>query len=99
MCALLTRAIALHPINKLPELLADPDKLVWFCEGEWTADHLAKLGVLATTTGGNTSAAKADLAPRWQAGRPTYGQTMTKAGKTRARRIAAEIPVRAKYRI
>jgi hypothetical protein len=53
----------LKPLYRLPELLADPDAVVWFVEGEWSADHLTKMGVLATTSGGSTSAKHADFAP------------------------------------
>ncbi|HKH20396.1 MAG TPA: hypothetical protein VKB53_05815 [Gammaproteobacteria bacterium] len=53
----------LKPLYRLPELVANPDKPVWFCEGEWCVDHLAKLNVLSTTSGGSTSDSKADFAP------------------------------------
>src|SRR5215207_3180325 len=51
------------PFYRLPEIINPPDKALWFVEGEWSADHLARLGVLSTTSGGSTSANKADFAP------------------------------------
>ena len=36
------------PLYRLPELLQNPDKTVWITEGEWCADHLANIGLLAT---------------------------------------------------
>lgn len=40
---------------RLPELLADPDALVFACEGEKDVDNVAALGLVATTTGGASS--------------------------------------------
>lgn len=52
------------PLYRLPELLAaDPASLVWIVEGEWCADHLHKLGLIATTSGSYTSASGADWTP------------------------------------
>jgi DNA primase len=51
------------PLYNLPQLLARPADPVWFVEGELCADHLTKLGVLSTTSGGSTSAKHADFAP------------------------------------
>jgi hypothetical protein len=51
------------PLYRLPELGANPDKPVWFCEGEKCVDRLEQLGVLATTSGSCTSASKADFTP------------------------------------
>lgn len=45
-----------HPLYRLPELLAaDPERLVFFCEGEKCADAARRCGLLATTApfGGN----------------------------------------------
>jgi hypothetical protein len=39
-------------IYRLPEILARPDEVVWFVEGEKDADRLATLGLLATTNSG-----------------------------------------------
>lgn len=47
----------------LPELLAAPTAMVWIVEGEGCADALAKLGKIATTSGGATSADAADWTP------------------------------------
>ncbi len=51
------------PLYRLPELLAQPDALVWIVEGEACADALAKLGMVATTSGGTDSADAADWTP------------------------------------
>jgi len=53
----------LKPLYLLPELAANPDKTVWFVEGEKCADCLAILNVLSTTSGGSISDSKADFAP------------------------------------
>jgi hypothetical protein len=50
-------------LYQLPQLIARPADPVWFVEGELCADALAKLGVLTTTSGGSTSASKADFSP------------------------------------
>ena len=50
-------------LYRLPELLADPAAVVWIVEGEACADALAKLGKVATTSGGATSADGADWEP------------------------------------
>ncbi len=47
---------------------ADPAAVVWIVEGEQKADALAALGLVATTTGGGSSASKSDWQPL--AGRP-----------------------------
>ncbi|HKU17950.1 MAG TPA: AAA family ATPase [Candidatus Saccharimonadales bacterium] len=48
----------------LPEVLAaDPATPVLIVEGEWCADHLHKLGVIATTSGSASSASGADWTP------------------------------------
>lgn len=51
-------------LYRLPELAAaDPAACVWIVEGEKCADALAKLGMLATTSGGKGSADVADWTP------------------------------------
>lgn len=51
-------------LYRLPELLAaDPAAPVLIVEGEWCADHLRKLGLIVTTSGGCSSASVADWAP------------------------------------
>ncbi|MGH8584786.1 MAG: DUF3987 domain-containing protein [Gammaproteobacteria bacterium] len=51
------------PLYRLHDLAARPDEPVIVCEGELCADGLAKLGVLATTSGSADSAVKADWRP------------------------------------
>ena len=51
------------PLYRLHELVARPDDPVFVCEGEWCVDHLAKLGLLATTSGGADSAGRTDWGP------------------------------------
>lgn len=51
------------PLYRLHDLEAQPDAAVVVCEGEWCADTLGKIGILATTSGAADSAAKAN----WQA--------------------------------
>lgn len=51
------------PLYRWPELLADPSVPVWIVEGESCADALAKLGLIATTSGSATSADGADWTP------------------------------------
>ncbi|MCI4567565.1 AAA family ATPase [Lysobacter sp. CFH 32150] len=51
------------PLYRLPELLADPTALVWIVEGEACVDALAKLGLVATTSGGESSTNVADWSP------------------------------------
>ena len=48
------------PLYRLHDLTGRPDDRVIVVEGEWCADALAKVGVLATTSGAADSAAKAD---------------------------------------
>lgn len=50
-------------LYRLPELLADLAATVWIVEGEACADVLVKLGKVATTSGGATSADAADWTP------------------------------------
>lgn len=51
------------PLYHLHELASRPGEPVWIVEGEKAADALAKLGALATTSGGATSADGADWSP------------------------------------
>jgi hypothetical protein len=52
------------PLYRLPELAAaDPAAAVWIVEGETCADALAKLGMIATTSGAADSAGAADWSP------------------------------------
>ena len=52
------------PLYRLPEMLAaDLLALVWIVEGEWCADNLTKLDVLATTSGSAASATGTDWTP------------------------------------
>jgi len=58
------------PLYRLHDLASRPVDPVIVVEGEWCADALAKIGVLATTSGAADSAGKAD----WQ---PLAGRTVT----------------------
>ncbi len=58
------------PLFRLHALTRRPGDPVFVVEGEWAADHLMKLGVLATTSGAADSASKAD----W---RSLAGRTVT----------------------
>jgi hypothetical protein len=51
------------PLYNLPQLVAHPNDPVWFVEGERCADHLVKLRVLSTTSGGSASAKHAEFTP------------------------------------
>ena len=51
------------PLYRLHDMAARPDDVVIVTEGEWCADALAKVGVLATTSGGADSAGSADWRP------------------------------------
>src|SRR5690625_3445865 len=51
------------PVYRLPKLVAEPDRPVWFVEGENCADALSGLEFVATTTGSASSAEGADLSP------------------------------------
>ncbi|MBT6297114.1 MAG: DUF3987 domain-containing protein [Nitrospina sp.] len=48
------------PLYNLYEIYKRPDETVWIVEGEKCADALCEIGLLATTSGGATSAEKAD---------------------------------------
>ena len=48
------------PLYNLDRIAADPSSPVWIVEGEKPANALTKLGAIATTSGGATSAADAD---------------------------------------
>ena len=51
------------PLYTLNVIANNPDALVWIVEGEQKADTLNKLGLVATTSGGATSAESADWDP------------------------------------
>lgn len=51
------------PLYALHRIAANPDAVVYFCEGEQKADALHKLGLVATTSGSATSAAGTDFEP------------------------------------
>jgi putative DNA primase/helicase len=51
------------PLYRWHELAARPDQPVMVVEGEWCADALADMGVLATTSGAADSAERADWQP------------------------------------
>lgn len=54
---------AQKPLYHLPEILNRPKDVVWIIEGEWCADHLARLGVLVTTSGSADSVGATDWTP------------------------------------
>jgi putative DNA primase/helicase len=51
------------PLYRLHDLATRPDDVVTVVEGEWCADALIKIGVLATTSGAADSTGKADWRP------------------------------------
>lgn len=51
------------PLYALHRIACNPDAEVWIVEGEQKADALNRLGLVATTTGGATSADAADWEP------------------------------------
>ena len=51
------------PLYRLPALSVGPDGPVVLVEGEWCADKLSEIGVLATTSGSAQSAGHADWSP------------------------------------
>lgn len=51
------------PLYGLHQLASRPNDPVFLVEGEWCADALAKVGLLATTSGAADSASKADWGP------------------------------------
>ncbi len=76
------------PLYGLHRIVSNPDAVIWITEGEQKADALNKLGLVATTTGGATSAGTAD----W---RPLRGRACTiwpdndKPGKAYAGEVAS----------
>ncbi len=78
------------PLYRLHELMARNDESAIVCEGEYCCDALAKLGMLATTSGAANSALAAD----W---RPLAGRSVViwpdndAAGLTYAREVTAKI--------
>lgn len=51
------------PLYALHRIASNPDAVVWIVEGEQKADALNKLGLVATTSGGASSAEAADWEP------------------------------------
>lgn len=51
------------PLYALHRIASNPDAVVWIVEGEQKADALNKLGLVATTSGGATSAETTDWRP------------------------------------
>ncbi len=51
------------PLYQLPAILQQPQATVWITEGEWCADKLNLLGIIATTSGSADSADAADWTP------------------------------------
>ncbi|MBI5427671.1 MAG: DUF3987 domain-containing protein [Nitrospinae bacterium] len=51
------------PLYRLPDIARNPTATVWLVEGEKCADALAKLGLVAATSGASTSANAADWRP------------------------------------
>lgn len=51
------------PLYALQSIASNPDAVAWIVEGEQKADALNKLGLVATTSGGATSAGAADWQP------------------------------------
>jgi hypothetical protein len=51
------------PLYALDRIASNPDGKVWIVEGEQKADTLNELGLIATTSGSNTSAGSTDLSP------------------------------------
>lgn len=51
------------PLYQLPTILQQPQATVWITEGEWCADKLRGLGIIATTSGSAASADAADWKP------------------------------------
>lgn len=80
------------PVYGLERLAADPSATVLVVEGEWAADHLHRIGIIAATSGGADSADAADWAPL--AGRrvrvwPDNDRAGAKYGKAVAERLQA----------
>jgi putative DNA primase/helicase len=51
------------PLYRLADVISHPDETVWITEGEACADQLAKLGLVATTSGSVDSVTKTDWSP------------------------------------
>ena len=78
------------PLYRLRDLATRPDDPVIVCEGEWCADSLTKVGVLATTSGAADSAGKTDW--RALAGRSvTIWPDNDEAGRRYADAVAAAL--------
>ena len=64
------------PLYNLDRIAADAAAPVWIVEGEKAADALVKLGAVATTSGGASSAADADWS-QLTGGNASFGRTTT----------------------
>ncbi len=51
------------PLYGLPAILQNPQAVVWIVEGEWCADQLTELGIIAITSGSADSVSTADWKP------------------------------------
>ncbi len=51
------------PLYLLPDIVKNPESIIWITEGELCADKLCQLGLIATTSGGVDSIAKTDWSP------------------------------------
>ncbi len=51
------------PLYRLPEIIQNPNEIIWITEGEWCTDHLVSLGLIATTSGSAESSNKTDWTP------------------------------------
>jgi hypothetical protein len=76
---------------RLPELLGDPDAVVFIAEGEKDVDNLAELGLVSTTNHGGAGKWRDEIS-RWLAGRhvvivPDNDDT----GRTHARDVAQKL--------
>jgi len=75
------------PLYNLHVIAAQPDALIWITEGEKDADRLVKLGAVATTSGGASSAEAADWSPL-RGRRVCIFRDNDEAGKDYARRLS-----------
>ncbi|WP_051849001.1 DUF3987 domain-containing protein [Thiomonas sp. FB-Cd] len=78
------------PLYRLHDLAQNPDAAVIVTEGEKAADALVKLGVIATTSGGASSADTADWAPL-QGRRVLIWPDFDAAGAKYAQTVAAKL--------
>jgi len=85
---------------RLPQMLANPDAIVYVCAGEEDADALAKLGLVATCSSGGPGMWASKLTPHFAGRRVVILPANSQAGHDHARMvlwklrgIAAEIRV------